>query len=199
MTLERPMFPPRASRRGFLALTAAASAVSAGSLAVAAMPPLQACAQDDSALLALEEKFFEQKELADSYDDEINRLAPIWHAESGRLYDEALREEILTGKFRSPEERWALVTNIPECIEHDRLDGLQAVHFNKMDEIIREMWATPAHTPEGRRAKVLVALNLLPSQWRVAGEADYGIHEVRQLLIEFVGGEPGEQLRDQFA
>jgi hypothetical protein len=57
----------------------------------------------------------------------------------------------------------------------------------------------PALTPEGRRAKVLVAHNLLPSDWRVAGNADCGIHETRQLLIEFVGGEPAEQLRDQFA
>ncbi len=62
------------------------------------------------------------------------------------------------------------------------------------------MWATPAHTPEGRRAKVLVALRLLPDEWREIDEqTDYGIREVRQLLIEFVGGEPGAQLREQFA
>ena len=36
--------------------------------------------------------------------------------------------------------------------------------------------------------------------WRVLDEeADYGIRETRQLLIEFIGGEPGEQMRDQFA
>jgi hypothetical protein len=68
-----------------------------------------------------------------------------------------------------------------------------------MDAIVREMWSRPAHSPEGRRAKVLVALNLLPSKWRVAGEADYEILETRQLLIEFVGGDAGEHLRDQFA
>jgi hypothetical protein len=45
-----------------------------------------------------------------------------------------------------------------------------------------------------------VALRLLPDHWRAADEkADYGILETRQLLIELVGGEPGEQLRDQFA
>ena len=27
---------------------------------------------------------------------------------------------------------------------------------------------------------------------------DYGFLETRQLLIEFIGGEPGEQMRDQF-
>jgi len=48
-------------------------------------------------------------------------------------------------------------------------------------------------------AKVVVALNLLPSNWRVVDEdADYGIRETRQLLIDLIGGEPGEQLRDQF-
>ena len=30
-------------------------------------------------------------------------------------------------------------------------------------------------------------------------EAVWVIREARQLLIEFVGGEPGKQLRDQFA
>jgi len=50
-----------------------------------------------------------------------------------------------------------------------------------------------------RRSKVLVALNLLPSNWRVVDEdADYGIRETRQLLIDLIGGGPGEQFRDQF-
>jgi hypothetical protein len=51
-----------------------------------------------------------------------------------------------------------------------------------------------------RRAKVLVALRLLPDEWRDVDEkADYGIRKAREFLIEFIGGEPGEQLRDQFA
>jgi hypothetical protein len=68
-----------------------------------------------------------------------------------------------------------------------------------MEDLVREMWAIPALTPEGRSAKVLVALRMLPDRWRVVDEnTDYGILETRQLLIEFVGGEPGAQLRDQF-
>ena len=68
-----------------------------------------------------------------------------------------------------------------------------------MEDLVKQMWAIPAQTPEGRRAKVLVALNLLPGGWRARDEeTDYGIRETRQLLIEFVGGEPGEQMRDQF-
>jgi hypothetical protein len=30
-------------------------------------------------------------------------------------------------------------------------------------------------------------------------DENYGVRKARQLLIEFVGGEPGEQLRDQLS
>jgi hypothetical protein len=40
----------------------------------------------------------------------------------------------------------------------------------------------------------------MPPEWREVGEeADYGIREARDLIIEFVGGESGQQLRDQFS
>jgi hypothetical protein len=88
---------------------------------------------------------------------------------------------------------------MPESIEHNRLCKLQDAHYAKMEDLVRQMWAIPALTPEGRRAKVLVALRMLPDRWRVTDEeADYGISETRQLLIEFVGGEPGKMLREQF-
>jgi len=39
-----------------------------------------------------------------------------------------------------------------------------------------------------------------PDDWREVDEnTDYGVRETRQLLIGFIGGEPGQQLRDQFA
>jgi hypothetical protein len=146
---------------------------------------------DDSTLLELEEQFFEQHELATSYNGEIIRLSEIWHAESDRLYREA--------QYLTPEQRWAIVGDMPEAREHSRLGTLQEVHFAKMDALVKQMWAIPALTPEGRRAKVLVALRMLPDDWRHVDErTDYGIRETRQLLIEFVGGEPGEQLRNQF-
>jgi hypothetical protein len=155
---------------------------------------------DDSALLALEEQILEQYELGTAYHDEIFRLSDIWQAESERLYKEALSGEVQTGTYLTPQERWDLVTAMPECAEHSRLVKLQDVHFGKMEDLVKQMWAIPAQTPEGRRAKVLVALRMLPDRWRVVDEeADYGIRETRQLLIEFVGGEPGAQLRDQFA
>jgi hypothetical protein len=69
-----------------------------------------------------------------------------------------------------------------------------------MEDLVREMWSTPAQTPEGRRAKVLVALRLLPGGWREVDEhTEYPERMARDLLIEFVGGEPGKMLRKQFA
>jgi hypothetical protein len=53
-----------------MAVAAAASAVSAGSLAVAAMPP-----QDDCRLIELEEKIFVEWNAAREFDPEIIRLA----------------------------------------------------------------------------------------------------------------------------
>ena len=155
---------------------------------------------DDGALVKLEEQIFEQHELATAHDDEIFRLSEIWTEESNRLYKEALAREVKAGTYLTPQERWALVTDMPECIEHSRLCNLQGVHMAKMDALVKQMWAIPALTPEGRRAKVLVALRLLPDEWRDHDEkADYGILKARQPLIESIGGEPGEQMRDQFA
>lgn len=192
--MTRAIVDNNTRRRDFLALTAAVATT------VMAARPARATPPDDSALLALEEQWFEQHELATSYHDEIWRLSGIWRAESERLYQEALASEIQSGKYLTPEERWDIVSAMPESVEHDRLCKLQDTHFAKMEDLVKQMWATPALTPEGRRAKVLVALRMLPDRWREVDEnADYGIREVRQLLIEFVGGEPGAQLRDQFA
>ena len=88
---------------------------------------------------------------------------------------------------------------MPELIEHNRLCKLQDVHFAKMDDLVKQMWAIPALTPEGRRAKVLVALRMLPDHGREDdGNTDYAELMGRNLLIEFIGGEPGAMLRDQF-
>jgi hypothetical protein len=83
--------------------------------------------------LELEEKIFEQHELAAAYDDEIMRLSMIWNDKSRRLYEEALAAETQRGIYLSPQERWKLVTDIPECIEHDRLCRLQEPFDVKMD------------------------------------------------------------------
>jgi hypothetical protein len=189
------------SRRRFLTVASVASAVGAAALAAAAMPVHQACAasQDDSALLKLEEQIFEQYEGATAYDAEIIRLSDIWQTESKRRYMESLDSE---GSCPlGPQERWKLITEMPECIEHSRLVNLQDPFFERMDTLVKQMFAIPAHTAEGRRAKATVLLGcILGDDWRCTDdETDYPEMMARRLLIEFIGGESGEMLRSQFA
>src|SRR5690349_7860410 len=75
------------SRRRFLGITAAASAVSAGALATAAAPVHQACTipPDDSALLKLEEQIFERKDVLDDLEQQSKPLDFIWCREDHRL------------------------------------------------------------------------------------------------------------------
>jgi hypothetical protein len=156
---------------------------------------------DDSALVELEARIFEQYEGSMAFDDEIIRLSNIWTDKSRQLYDEALAREAQTGVYLTPHERWTLVTDIPECREHNRLANLQRPFYDRMDALIKQMFATPAHTAEGRRAKVMVLLVcILGDDWRQVDEqTDYRELMTRNLLIELVGGEPAKQLRDQFA
>jgi len=186
------------SRRRFLAVAAASSAVSAGSLAVAAMP---AAPQDDRRLLELEERIFEQYNGACAFNDEILRLSKIWTDKRRQLYDEALSREVQAGVHLTANERWVFFTDMPEYREHSRMCELQAPFYERMEALIKQMYATPAHTAEGRRAKFLVLLGvILGEDWQERDEeTDYQQLMTRRLLIEFVGGEPGEQLRDQFA
>jgi hypothetical protein len=77
---------------------------------------------------------------------------------------------------------------------------LQESFTIKMEALMKQMWATPAHTAEGRRAKVTVLLLVMGDDWRRGDRAtEYRELMARNLLIEFIGGEPGEAMRDQFA
>jgi hypothetical protein len=180
-------------RRDFLALTAAVATTVMAARPALASPP------DDSALLALEEQIFEQYWAANAHNDEIIRLSGIWTAESRRLYAASLDAE--GNSSLTPQQRWDIVTALPESIEHNRLCRLQDPFYARMDTLIKEMEATPAHTPEGRRAKVLVLLVcILGEEWTgIDQQTDYPTLMARNLLIEFVGGEPGKMLREQFA
>jgi hypothetical protein len=166
-----------------------------------AVPKALASPQDDSALVKLEEQIFEQYEGACAFDAEMDRLSEIWTDKSLELYNEALSREAQGGVYLSPQERWALVTDMPECREHNRLDNLQRPFYDRMDALIKQMFAIPAHTAEGRRAKVLVLLGcILGEDWRHADDqTEYAQRMARRLLIDLVGGEPAKQLRDQFA
>lgn len=58
---------------------------------------------------------------------------------------------------------------------------------------IQRMFAVPAHTAEGRRAKVTVLLRcIMGHEWTQTDiETEYPELQARNLLIDFVGGEPG--------
>ena len=88
-----------------------------------------------------------------------------------------------------------------EIEEQRRLGDLQERHFERMDELIKEMWAMPSPTSEERRAKFEALLVcIMRHDWRDNDEdADYDIRMARQLLIEFVGGQQADILADQFA
>jgi hypothetical protein len=62
------------------------------------------------------------------------------------------------------------------------------------------MWETKPQTAEGRRAKALVLLGYVmeADEWRTVYDSPFDVTRARDLLIEFVGGEASEQLRDQF-
>jgi hypothetical protein len=183
------------NRRGFLTSLAAGASVAA----VAVIPKSIAAPLDDSALVKLEEQIFEQYEQACAFDAEILRLSEIWTTESNRLYEASLDAE--GNCSLSPQERWKLVTDMPACVEHNRLSNLQAPFYERMEALIKQMFATPAHTAEGRRAKVSVLLGcILDDDWRGRDEeTEWPELMARNLLIEFIGGEPGKILRDQYA
>jgi hypothetical protein len=162
------------------------------------MPPAP---QDDRRLLELEEQIFEEYEGACAFDAEIMRLSEIWTAEGRRLYEESLSTESGTGTYLTPQARWAMATDMPECREHSRLVKLQDPFYARMDALVKQMFATPARTAEGRRAKATVLLGcIMGDDWRRPdAETDYPEMMARKLLIEFIGGGPGEELRAQFA
>jgi hypothetical protein len=64
---------------------------------------------------------------------------------------------------------------MPESIEHSRLCRLQDPFYARMDALIKQMFATPAQTAEGRRAKATVLLGcVMGDEWRrVDAETDY--------------------------
>jgi hypothetical protein len=171
-------------------------------LALATVTPTPAVAlpADDSALLKLEEQIFEQHEAAHAFDDEIDRVVEIWTGEGIRLEREALKEQLAGRPTLTSKERWELVRAMPESKEHTRLAGLADPFFDRRDALGKQMFAIPAQTADGRRAKVTVLLAcVMGSEWTGTDkDADYDIEMARKLLIEFVGGGPGEMLRDQF-
>jgi hypothetical protein len=182
------------------------NAMVAGAATVTVPTIAQAAPDSTAELLDLEEQIFSAHEAATVDHAEIGRLHGIICAEAKRIYDEALTEEARQGQYLTPNERWNQALAMPESKEHDRLVRLAQPHYDRVDELIKRMWAIPATTPEGRQAKFLVLLNfVLAGYWSVedgdwrAADSDWHIRMTRDLMIEFIGGEPAKQLRDQFA
>jgi hypothetical protein len=203
-------FPAVSTRRRFLSQAAGVTAGSAA-LALAIIPPMSAAAapagaldpagwpalHPDARLFELEEKIFEHKEAIGALQPETDRLDDIWTKENHRLHDEY--EATRTGP--NFEQRKSIVDAMPEFKECMRLRGLQNTHDEAANDLVQQMWEIKAQTPEGRRAKVLVLLGYVmeEDEWRRVFDGAFDVTRARDLLIEFVGGEPAEQLRDQFA
>jgi hypothetical protein len=146
-------------------------------------------------LLDLQKQIFAAHEAATVNHAEIKRLGDIIGAEVERLYNDVYvhRRSNLTEK-----ERWAIVLAMPEAKEHDRLVTLAQPHHDRVIELIEQMWAIPTTTPEGRRAKFSVLLDHVMGNGWLERDADWHIELARRMMIEFVGGEPTAQLREQF-
>jgi hypothetical protein len=177
------------------AMASAATAVTA--------PPIEKPSAD-AALLEMEERIFQHKEAAEAIEPELDRLRAIWEGESLRLFDEA--RALVGGVVETEDQlrqRYAQVGAMPEWIEHQRLLDLQDTHWDATGELVDKIWALPAQTPEGKRSKLLVLLgHILGEEWRYDDDHENTSYEVklaRSLMIELVGGEPAQQLRDQFA
>jgi hypothetical protein len=151
--------------------------------------------------LGIAERVFEENMAGHANDAEESRLREIWGMENHRLHD-----EVEAGRLSlTIAERNKLIDAMPEYSETVRLYDLKWSHLSKMDELIRQMWAIPALTPEGRAAKVWVLLACVMdpeegwSDYDGHYRIDESVEQARALLIELVGGEPGQALREPFA
>lgn len=162
------------------------SAALVPSIAVAAL-------SEDAHLLMLEERIWKLYELAHERDDDIYRL----HIACA----DRLKELSETCPEMDGQALWKLIVQTPESKEHSRLVKLSDPYHDQLQELVKQMWAVPARTAEGRRAKVEVLLACaMPADWRDHdGDAEWDVKMARDLLFEFVGGEQGIRLRDQFS
>jgi hypothetical protein len=144
---------------------------------------------DDSVLVRLEKQIFEADEVEKENDGEIYRLYAIWDPELRRL-----QAEVEAGTLAmTREEIWTRVGQMPEAQEHNRLCMLQHANFCKKYQLLQEMDATPARTPEGRRAKLLVLLNFyVEDDWRNRDDDVYdgNIVAVATCLLSSSAGSP---------
>src|SRR3981189_164738 len=179
------------TRRRFLATAAMASA------ATATVTPVFADNNaNDGRLIELGEKIFEHYKIINELEERAASLLEVCLNETNNLHD-ACR----TGKCTlTKKEQSAIVSAMPECIEHTRLVHLQWEREATISKMVDEMWSIPAKTPEGRQAKFQVLLKRMKEDWTSTdARADYSIVLARNFMIEMIGGVPAINLRDQFA
>jgi hypothetical protein len=125
-----------------------------------------------TALVKLEEQILRHKAAIDKMEAEIGPLEDILDVENHRLHDDF--EATRTGPTFS--ERKAIVEGMPEYLECMRLRPLQGNEREAADTLVKQMWAIPAQTAEGRRAKVSVLLSFVldDDEWRTAQPASRG-------------------------
>ena len=98
-------------------------------------------------------------------------------------------------------ERWDIVKAMPESAEHERLDEAAttllrpAGHNDGADVLYSGTDGGGAPRQGGRASQLYLGRDLLSDD----EDTDYPLRTARNLLIEFVGGAPGEMLRNQFA
>jgi hypothetical protein len=180
------------TRRRFLATAAMASAATA-----TVTPVLAADSANDGRLIELGEKIFEHYKIIKELEERAASLLEVCLNETKNLLDACC-----TGKCTlTKKEQSAIVSAMPECIEHTRLVHLQWEREATISKMVDEMWSIPAKTPEGRQAKFLVLLNRMTKEdWTSTdARADYPILLARNFMIEMIGGAPAINLRNQFA
>lgn len=156
-------------------------------------------ADTDADILQLEEQIFAEKEAIDRLHEEI--AANACDAEYKRLLD-GMSTEGITPSQKKCKEIWnRAYREHPDSVELWRLRDIVNARHDSQERLIERMWEIPAHTAEGRRSKLMVLLaNVMGEKWRVRDEdADWDVLMARKMIIEFIGGEPAEQLCDQFA
>jgi hypothetical protein len=131
VTLNNSTVAPDRARRRFLAVAAAASAVSAGSLAIAAAPVADSAIAktsqpNDAELLRVEDEILQQ------YDGEIARLGKICKTRLDKLRDDLGVAGLTNAQVLE------CLNGMPESSERDRLIGLRDAHFERMNGPDRE-------------------------------------------------------------
>src|SRR5258705_1667261 len=168
------------TRRRFLATAAMASAATA-----TVAPAFADNNANDGRLIELGEEIFEHYKIINQLEERAASLLEVCLNETNNLHDACRRGKCTLTK----KEQSAMVSAMPECIEHARLVHLQWEREATISKMVDEMWSIPAKTPEGRQAKFLVLLNRMTKEdWTSTdASADYSIVLARNFMIEMIG------------